>query len=456
MTDFTSLRTAVTGAVLEPSDPGFADELSGFNLLFAHTPEAVVAATDATDIVEAVRFARNNHLAVRALATGHGSHAAITDGLVITTRRLAEVSVDADTRIATVGAGAVWSAVVAAAADVNLAPVTGSAASVGVVGYLLGGGLGPLARSHGFSSDYVRSFTVVTGEGEVVEASSDDNADLYWALRGGKGGLGIVIALQLELVSIPALYAGSIMFPTPSIEPAFRAWVDFTTTAPADVTTSVAILRFPPIEQIPAPLRGQTLLALRFAYPGSAEEGERIIAPLRAAAPAMFDQVGPLDPRDIATIHNDPTEPGKSSGGGAMLASVDQNLATTLLSIVGPDADVTVPIVAVELRHVGGATRTDVGLGSAVGGRGADYTITVIGSLMQPGIEPAFEAALAAVASAVAPWLAPSTTINFTGLLREKEVFASSWAPATYERLATVRAHYDPSGVFPYLPVTTH
>ncbi|RYE39201.1 MAG: FAD-binding oxidoreductase, partial [Hyphomicrobiales bacterium] len=206
-------------------------------------------------------------------------------------------------------AGARWDAVTAAAAEHGLAPISGAAGTVGVVGYLLGGGLGPLARSHGFSSDYIESFTVVTGTGDVVIASQDHNSDLYWALRGGKGGLGIVTEVRLRLIELSTLYAGSLFFEEEHIEAALRGWIDWTATAHAQVSTSAAILSFPPLDFIPEPFRGRRLLHLRFAYPGSHEEGETLAAPLRAFAPIYMDMLGVLPVAGVASIHNDPCDP---------------------------------------------------------------------------------------------------------------------------------------------------
>lgn len=445
MTDFSALRRDVAGPVLEPHDEGYAAELLGMNLVFTHTPEAVVGAASAADVVAVVRFAAEHGLPVHVRATGHGDHVAITDGIVVSMRRLDAVSVDPDSRIATIGGGAMWGAVVAAAAPYGLAPVTGSSPTVGAVGLLLGGGLGPLARSHGYSSDRVHGFTVVTGTGDVVLASAHENVDLFWALRGGKGGLGVVLEAHVELVELPALYAGSILFPTPAIEPVLRAWADFTTAAPDDVTTSVAIMRFPPIDQVPELLRGQTVLFLRFAYPGSAEEGERILAPLRAVAHPIVDTVRAMALDEVASIHGDPTEPGRASAHGGMLTTVDGDTIDALLAVAG--ADQPIPLVMVELRHVGSATHTDVAGGSAVGGRTPDFTFTLIGSLMQPGTEPAVAAATEAVVTALAPWTAEETAINFIG-----EPVDAAWPAATRERLGAVRARYDPAGILPYWP----
>jgi hypothetical protein len=240
------------------------------------------------------------------------------------------------------------------------------------------------------------------------------------------------------------------LFPAESIEPVLRAWIDFTDTAPADLTTSVAIMRFPPIEQIPEPVRGKTLIALRVAYPVPADEAEHAIAPLRAAGTPFLDGVRVLPVAEIATIHNDPVDPGKGWSSGGLLSSVDQALASALLSVVG--ADQQVPLIAVELRHIGSATRADVVGGSAVGGRGADFTFSIIGSLMQPGIEPAVEQAANAVLAAIVDWISPETTINFASGAHDPAHFASAWPADTFARLASVRATYDPHRVFPFGP----
>jgi len=447
MTDFSALRAHIAGPVFEPGDDGYSEELSGFNLAFTHQPEIVVGALDAADVVQAVRFAHDNALPVRAFATGHGSHATISDGMVISTRRLDQVLIDPEERIATIAAGARWGQVVAAAAEHSLAPITGSSSNVGAIGYLLGGGLGPLARSHGFSSDYVRSFSVVTGTGDLIEANELEYPDLYWALRGGKGGLGIVTAVRVELVSLNELYGGNILFGENEVEPVLRAWVDYTRDADDLVTTSLAIMRFPPIEQVPELMRGKTMLALRFAYPGIAVDGERLVAPLRTAGPAVIDSVGELAPADIATIHNDPTEPGKSWTTGGMLAAVDQDFATALLDRVG--AGKQVPLVGVELRHVGSATRREVDGGSAVGGRSSDYTFGIIGSLMQPGIEDAIVATATDLLQALGPWISAETTINFAAK-PDLPNYRKAWPADTFERLASVRKQVDPDGIFPY------
>jgi len=447
MTDLAELRTLVTSPVLLPTDDGFAEEATGQNLRHVHHPQVIVAATSAEDVAAVVSFARGHALAVRVLATGHGIYAPVTDGVLLTTRHLTGVTIDADTRTARVAAGEQWAAVVAAAAPHGLAPIAGSSASVGVVGYLLGGGFGPLVRSHGVSSDHVRSLTVVTGTGEIVTASDSQESDLFWALRGGKGGLGIVTEVEIALAAIDTLYAGSLTILNEGVEPALRAWLDFTLTAPDDVSTSVSLSHYPDLEFLPEPLRGQDVLALRFAYPGEAEEGARVAAPLRAAAPALVDTIDVLPLADVATIHSDPTDPAPSWTTAITFGPIDQDFASALLAAAGPRAGT--PFVAAELRHLGGAVRAS-GEG-AVGGREAEYILTLVAITPVPEAVTAAETAALAIADALRPWALATNSINFyPAHLPHAERYTSSWPEETRARLAAVRGAVDPDGVFPY------
>ncbi|MEP6480336.1 MAG: FAD-binding oxidoreductase [Rhodoglobus sp.] len=445
MTEYTSLRSRVSGPVLEPSDPGYADEAAGFNLAVVHSPDAVVGATSASDVAETVKFARANGLRVHVQSTGHGAEAPIVGGVLVTTRRLDSVSVDGPLKIATVGGGAQWASVVDAAANVRLAPVTGSSTNVGVVGYLTGGGLGPLSRSHGFSSDYVRGFTVVIGTGEIVEASPLENSDLFWALRGGKFGLGIVTEVRIALVELDTLYAGSLLFAEEHIEAVARGWAEWTATAPDDVTTSIGIFRFPDLEFIPEPVRGRTLLNMHFAYPGGIEEGERLAAPLRALAPVYLDSLAELPARDVALIHNDPTNPGPGWATGALLGPIDQDFVTAWLGQLGSGAQT--PLMIGEIRHLGGAVRTDVPEGSAAGGRTAAYTLSFIGAPNPALFAEVVPAAADRAYAAVAPWISPESNINFVGVNRPGQT-GQPWLAEPHARLVAVRAAHDPDGVF--------
>jgi FAD/FMN-containing dehydrogenase len=448
MPDVSALRSVVSGPVLTRDDPGFADEVKPWMLTFEISPDVAVGATSAADVSEAVKFAAANGLAVRIQGTGHGSHQPITDGVLILTRRLDSLTIDPDARTARIGAGLEWGAVVAAAAEHGLAPITGSSGTVGTVGFLLGGGLGPLARSHGFGSDRVRDVELVLANGEIVHANANEHPELLWALRGGKGGLGVVTGVVIDLVELPTLYGGSLFFAEDDIEAVVRTWIAYTAQAHDHVTTSIAIVRFPDLPFLPEPLRGRTLLNLRFAYPGDTATGEQLAAPLRAAAPVYIDQLGEMPAAQIDRIHSDPPDPTIGWSKGCLLTGIDDDFATTLLGFAG--AGKQFPFVATEVRHIGGATATDVPGGSAVGGRASDYTFNLVGAPNAALFETVIPAAAGALLTLIKPWVSPVTNVNFASNFASRTEFESAWPAEKFTRLAGVRAQYDPTGVFHY------
>jgi hypothetical protein len=450
MTQFDSLRDSITGPVLTPTDAGFVEEVSGSNLAISHRPDVVVGVTNAGDVIEAVRFAAAHGMPVRVQATGHGAHHPITDGMLLATRRLDEVTVDAGTRIASIGSGATWRRVQSVVTPLGLTGIPGSSVTVGAVGYTLGGGLGPLSRSHGFTSDYVRGFEVVTASGELVVANQDVNPELFWALRGGKVGLGVVTRMQLELVPLETIYAGALFFGENEIEPALRGWIDWTSTAPDDVTTSVAIMNLPDFDAVPPPLRGRRVLSLRFAYPGDESEGRRLAEPLRALAPTIIDSIAVLPTSDLGLIHNDPDQPGPGWSRGMLLKALDHDFGTELLARVG--AGTAGPLIVTELRHLGAATTIDVPGGSAVGGRASAFTFTMVGVPNPELFDVVIPGFADQLVASIRPWISDETTVNFAGGAATMEEFASAWPREIHDRLQAARALYDPQGLFTYGP----
>lgn len=448
-TDVAALRDRVSGHVLARGDlpdggPTAAEAVAAHSTLVVHDPDVAVLAASEADVVEAVRFAADHGLSVHLHATGHGESSPITAGLVVGTDGLAGVEVDPEKRVARIGAGTRWKSVVEAGAEHGLAPVTGSATGVGVVGYTLGGGFGPLSRSHGLTSDWVRGFRVVLADGSVVDATAGSEPDLFWALRGGKGGLGVVTRVDVELAPLRTLYAGALTFDAEHVEAVLRGWVAWTATAPDDVTTSAVVLALPDLPFIPEPLRGRTVLNLRFAYPGDAAEGERLAAPLRALAPVMADAVGEIPTTAVATIHDDPEDAGPSWVYGAGLREVDDAFLDRFLADLGPGSGS--PFVAAELRHAGAAAARDVEGGSAAGGRTAGFLLSLVG--VDPPRVPDMIEAAASFAQWSQPWAATETNINFLPGPWTDEALARAWSPRTAARLASVRSAYDPAGLF--------
>ena len=206
------LRARLTGSLALPGEPGY-DLAAPFNVAVQMAPAAVVAAANADDIAETVRFANDNGLRVLPQRTGHGAvKMDLEDVLLVHTAQLDELKIDPVGKRARIGAGVIWQQVLDAAAPHGLAPLVGSAPGVGVVGFLTGGGVGPLVRTYGLASDTVLAFEVVTGDGRLLRVTPDEHADLFWGLRGGKNTLGIVTAVEIALLNLTTVHGGAIYF----------------------------------------------------------------------------------------------------------------------------------------------------------------------------------------------------------------------------------------------------
>jgi hypothetical protein len=442
----TTLTDRVSGPVFEPTDDGFAEATAGFNVAFEQRPDLVVSATSVDDVQQAVRYARDAGMKLMPQGTGHGTEKQIDSGVLLTTAAFDRVSVDPVNRVATIGAGVRWNAVVAAAGGHGLTPITGSSPIVGATGYLLGGGVGPLARSHGFSADYVVGFTVVTGDGSVVEATADENPDLFWALRGGKFGLGVVVETRVRLVELSTVYGGSFFVDTPHIERMLRGWIDWTTRADDRVTTSMQLVRFPRLESVPEPMRGRLLASVRFAFPGDAAEGERLVAPLRGVAPVYLDMLGELPVTELGRIHNDPTDPIPVYVHGGMIDRADQGWASAALDVSGPGVN-DPAFFAAELRHLGAATHRDAPGGTAVGGRRPEFAYALVGLLEHPNAEGRVVEETERWRAIARPWLSADNNINLMTRPITPERVAACWPADIGQRLGQVRRRYDPDGV---------
>ncbi|GAA4686666.1 FAD-binding oxidoreductase [Pseudonocardia yuanmonensis] len=444
--DVAALAAAVAGPVLQPGDPGFAEEVAGYNVAYTPAAAVVVGATSTADVAAAVRFAAAAGLRVAVQATGHGLTGELFGTVLVTTRRMDAVRIDPLNRRAVVGAGVRWRAVIDAAAPHGLAPLNGSSSAVGVVGYTTGGGLGPLARRYGFAADHVRRFTLVTADGSVREVSENSqgaDADLFWAVRGGKGNFGIVTEMEFDLVPVSRFFGGALFFAADDAAAVLHAWREWAPGLPEDATTSVALLRTPPDPALPEPVRGRFVVAVRFTHLGPAEEGTALLAPLRAVAGPVLDTIADLPYPAIDAVHMDPTEPMPVWDRGTALGALPAEAVDALLAVAGPQAEV--PLAMVEVRLLGGAVARRPEVPNAVAGRDAAFSVFTVGVLAGPPAE-VVAASAAAVVGCVGPWSCGSL-VNFLGQAGPARVGAL-WSDDDRARLLAIARRFDPAGVF--------
>ncbi|WP_328477378.1 FAD-binding protein [Actinoplanes sp. NBC_00393] len=436
------LRRRLTGTLALPGEPRYAQLTTGFNVAVVATPAAVVEARDPQDVAEAVRFAGENGLAVAVQATGHGIAETFDGALLVHTGRLDECVVHAD-GWARVGAGVRWQQVLDAAAPHGLAALCGSAPGVGVVGYTTGGGLGPVGRTYGWASDRVRAVELVTGDGVLRRVTAEQEPDLFWAVRGGKGAVGIVTAMEFDLVRQPTLYAGALYFAGADAATVLHRWRDWSATLPREATTSVALLQLPPLPGVPEPLAGKFTVAVRFAWTGDDQEGQAVLAPMRAAATPLIDAVQTIPYAALGMIHADPVDPMPVHEATDLLRELPAEAIDALLAVSGPDAGS--PQVIVELRQLGGALAEPAAQPSALDHRDAAYSLITIGVLV-PSVAGAVAPHSEQVRAALKPWATGGALPNL-GAGTGAERLARSYDAPTLARLTEVARRFDPAGV---------
>jgi FAD/FMN-containing dehydrogenase len=358
-------------------------------------PAMIVEATSPADVALAVSTARDLDLPFAVQATGHGTWQSCDHGVLLKTGNLDDVRIDPDRRTATVGPGTRWGAVLTAASNYGLAPLSGSSPDVGVVGYTLGGGMGWLARQHGFAADSVLRAELVTADGQTITASADQNPDLFWALRGGGGNFGVVTSLEFRLYPVSRVFTATATFPIESaaeVLDRYRRWAD---TAPDSASTAVL-------------LNGDGVVIKAI----STDVSGRALRPLLRDAVRLDTRVTPYAEAKMGGV------PAKYQDFFHRLS--DRDLAT---AVAAHHENGT----TVEIRHWGGAIAAAGCEAGPAGHRAAPFSIT----LDNPGRH-----------------LPSGIGALFYNFLRDPSRVDSAFTTDNLRRLREVKRSYDPSNFF--------
>lgn len=444
-----ALRDRVHGPVALPGEAGY-ERATPWNVAVAVRPYAVVLATSARDVAEVMHFAARHGLRVAVQATGHGAVPVEDDTILVSTSWMTGCTVDAAGRTARVAAGAKWQQVLDAATPHGLAPVMGSSPGVGVVGFLTGGGVGPLVRTLGLSADYVRAFDLVTGAGQLLRVTPEEHADLFWGLRGGKAALGIVTGVEIDLLPIAEIYGGALYFDGADAAEVLHEWRGWCAQLPEDANTSVALQQLPPLPGVPEPLAGRLTVAVRYAALADPAEAERALAPMRAVAHPVMDTIGVLPYAAIGAVHADPEDPMPTHEDHTLLRELPAEAVDALLAMAGPGSGSVQAIV--ELRQFGGALSREPRHRSAFCHRDAAFSLATIGALVPP-IADLVPGHAAAVVKALTPWSTGGQMPNFAPSADPGRL-SRAYSDDTRHWLAALARQYDPDGVLRTVPTT--
>ncbi|HEY9377827.1 MAG TPA: FAD-binding oxidoreductase, partial [Jiangellaceae bacterium] len=348
-----ALRRQLTGRVVSPVDPEWDAARRGWNLSVDQQPSLVVHAADVDDIVTTVRFAREQGTSVAAQPIGHAATRAVDGAILLRTGELRELTVGGETRTARVGPGVQWKLLNQALTGTGLSGLPGSSGDPTVVGYTLGGGMSWFGRKYGMAANRVRAVELVNPEGELMRVTAEDDAELFWAVRGGGGDFGIVTALEINLLPVEHVTGGRLVWPAEGADAMLAAFVELAATAPDELTMWPRLLKLPDQDDVPEPLRGRWTAELDLTYLGTAEQTERAIARLRDLPAPLVDTIGPVPLAELGTITAEPTDATPLVETTAFLTGFDHAATTALVDGVAA-ADST-PLTVVQVRHLEGA-----------------------------------------------------------------------------------------------------
>jgi FAD/FMN-containing dehydrogenase len=434
------------GGVLEPGDPGYDDARRGWNGAIDRRPAAVASARDADDVAAAIRAARDAGIAFTVRGGGHSiSGRSVRDGaLCIDLRALNGVEVEPGSALVRVGGGALLSELDQATQEHGLAVPAGQISHTGVGGLTLGGGLGWLMRHHGLTIDSLIGAEVVLADGEIVRASADEHADLFWALRGGGGGeFGVVTRFEFRARRVgPMVLGGMLVYPWEQARAAFRAARALMADAPDALTVFAVLVTAPPQAPFPVEHQGRPMAVVAVGWSGDLEEGERTLAPLRAACPPLVDLVAPM-PYVALQSMLDATAPHGLHYYDKLhyLPEVGDGFIDALLDGF---ADVPTPQSHVITGWMGGAVDRVAPGETAFGHRGARAFTWLIGCSAEDPVAPAADW-VRRLFDATARFATGGVYVN---ALDDGRSVRDAYADDVWERLVAVKRRYDADGVF--------
>jgi FAD/FMN-containing dehydrogenase len=435
-----------------PGDAAYEAATHVYNLVAPARPAAAVTARTVGAIRGALRYAESVGAPVRVHTTGHAAAAvrSITDGVLIRTELPGGVEVDAARQVARISAGTRWGAVVAACDEHGLAAPHGSAKTVGAVGYLLRGGLSFYGRKVGLAANSVLAIELVTADGELRRVDAQHDPELFWALRGGGGGFGVVTAVEVKLFAASRVVAGAAYWPVAVAAPIFSAWRKWAVDAPWEATSTVRVVNFPPVPNVPPVLSAGPMVVVDGVVltEGGDEStaqslADDLLGPLRSVAEPVMDTWHATTTAAVLDVHMDPEDPVPFLGDSMLLDGFDTAGEETLLRVIGEGSNS--PLIMAGLRQLGGAFAVPDPAGGAFDHIEAPFLYVGAGAPMGPVTEQMLRSHHATVRAALGPWDTGRTAPSFVEDVNQPQRHLD---PDQVEAVDRVRLRVDPHGVF--------
>ena len=439
-----ALKTALRGSVIEPQDEDYDTARKVYNAMIDKRPRLIVRCADVADVIHCVNFARTNKVLLAIRGGGHnaGGLGIADDALVIDLQLLRYTRVDPKARTVTVGAGSTWGDVDHATHVFGLATPSGIVSTTGVAGLTLGGGIGHLTRKCGLSIDNLVSADMVLADGRFVKANSEENPDLYWAIRGGGGNFGVVTSFTFNLHPISIIYGGPMLYELSDSAELMKWYRDSIPKAPDELNGFFAFLTVPPAPPFPEHLHMKKMCGVVWAYTG--ENGERTFEPIRAFKKPALDLVGPIPQPALQSMFDGLYPPGLQWYWRADFVNElsDEAIAQHVhFAERLPSMHSTM-----HLYPINGAASRVGAHETAWSYRGSSWAQVMVGVDPDPANKEKITAWARQYYDALHPYSAGGAYVNF--MMDEGEDRVKATYRGNYERLAEIKTKYDPDNLF--------
>jgi FAD/FMN-containing dehydrogenase len=442
-----SPHDSFAGKLIRPGDPDYDEARTVFNGMIDKRPAVIAQCATPDDVAAALRFGREHGLEITVRSGGH-SVAGVSlcdDGLVIDVRPMKRIEVDAERRTARVGAGCTWSDVDRATQEHGLATTGGRVSTTGVSGLTLGGGSGWLERRHGLACDNLVSAELVTADGSLITASEDEHPDLFWALHGGGGNFGVATALTFRLHPVgPEVLAGLLLYEPEQGRELLRLTRDFMVDAPDQFGPALAYLTVPADDELPAELHRRFVSAIALCYTGPLTDGQKLIEPFRELGP-IADLVGPVAYADWQCAIDDP--PGCRNWWTAEYLHVVSDEAIDVIHAHSLMVPTPTPSMSFIVPWGGAVARVGED-DTPMTQRDASWVVHPYASVEG---EHEVEGAVAwarGFREEIRRYASGGLYLNYVAEDEGESGVRAAFGESKYERLATIKARYDPENVF--------
>jgi FAD/FMN-containing dehydrogenase len=438
-------EAALQGRLVRPGDETYDTARKIWNGMIDKFPSLIAYCADETDVVSAVRFARENDLLPAVRSGGHNvaGNAVCNGGMVIDLSDMKKIDVDTSSRTADVQAGLRLGELDRGTQAYGLATSLGIVSKTGIAGLTLGGGIGWLMRRYGLTCDNLLSVDIVTADGSMITANASENADLFWGVRGGGGNFGIVTRFKYKLHPVKDVLGGTVYYSIDKENDIFKSYRDYISTAPDELATMLAFLiTAPPL--LPALPRGTTVAAIHVCYNGNLERGVEILRPLREFGLLIDDTIRAMPYIELQSMLDAGAPPGiLNYWKSAYLANLDDNVIETISAHLNqmPSA-----LTQIHVQHLQGAVSRVNEEETAFSHRNALCALNIVSKWKDPADSEINIKWTRDLAGALEPF-STGAYVNFMGDEGPDRVRAA-YNPASYSRLIALKNKYDPTNFF--------